>query len=122
MGMTDKTVKKMLVSYNPKKPDAQGSDFVVPLNIDGKTSLFSIKTGKVIQYGLIVFVGKSIAITDILKKIHFLSEPSNQTIQPLNEFINNINVFKIGDIIEVDENGDLKVVSKQKKTLVNRLP
>ncbi len=105
----------MIVSYDPRKPDAKGSNFVIPLNINSKVSLFSVNTGKPVQYGLIVFVGKNISINDILNKIHFLNDITNENIQPLAKFIDNINALKVGDIIEVNSDNDLVIAPKQKK-------
>ena len=120
--MINKIVKKMLVSYNPKKPESRGGDFVIPLFFNEKVSFFSIKSGKPVRYGLMVFTGKGITIDDILSKVRFPDVMNEQNIQPLIDFINNISDFKIGDVIEIDDNGKLKVVPKSAGLPVSKLP
>lgn len=120
--MRDKIVRKMMVSYDPRKPDAKGSNFVIPLNKNGMVSLFNIKNGKPVQYGLIVFVGKSISISDILDKARVLGDLTDESINPLVGFVDSINLFKVGDVVEVNKDGHLVIVPKEKKQSLNRLP
>lgn len=58
--MTDDkiTTKKMLVAFDPKRGDKASSDFLAPLNDSTGVSLFGLRSKKLSEHGMVVYIGK----------------------------------------------------------------
>ncbi len=121
--MVNRKTKKMLVAYDSKKPDARGANFVVPLNIEGGKKLISIKSGKSVNCGLVVFVGKDVTANDIIEKLKpFNANEIKDAPSQIDSYIESINEFKIGDIIKINENGELTIMPKPDIVKKSKLP
>lgn len=108
MGMTASPVKtkKMLVAYDPSKPDKASSDFLVPVVESGRFTFFGTKSKREVGLGMVVFVGREIAINDVFarlvdagRKIPEVAE----TLSSIGSYLSQINGLKIGQVIEIVE-------------------
>ncbi len=61
--------KKLLVAFDPTKPDIHSSDFLVPWNRAGQPVLLGLKSNQDCTYGLLVFVGRAVSEDDLLAKL-----------------------------------------------------
>ncbi|MFM7163415.1 MAG: hypothetical protein ACKO3P_23945, partial [Planctomycetaceae bacterium] len=63
------STKKMLVAFDPAKPDSQATDFVIPWSRNGQRVFLGLKSGKVAALGMMVFIGRSITENDLFAKL-----------------------------------------------------
>lgn len=111
--MLNKKTKKLIVAYNPDKPDSRTTNFIVPLNIDGKRTFISIKNGKPADYGLVVFVGKDVMANHIFEKLKSLNvDGVEDGLLQIEAYIDSVSRLKIGDIVTMNKNGELVVMTK----------
>jgi hypothetical protein len=97
--------KKALVRFDPTQPEKLSSDFLAPFRDErGAVGLASLKTGKPIQYGLVVFTGRAVTANDVFAKVvdagHKVpSVPS--TLADLEAFITQLSLCGIGAVVEL---------------------
>ncbi|MBD2806794.1 hypothetical protein ID855_19345 [Xenorhabdus sp. ZM] len=121
--MVNKKTKKMLVAYNPNKPDSRRGNFIIPLILKGERKFINIKNGKSVDYGLVVFIGKDITANDIFDKLKSSNvNEINDSMLQIELYINSVNEFKIGDIIRINENSELVIVPKLGTVKKSKLP
>lgn len=106
--------KKVLVAFDPEKPDKQSSDFLVPIPTeDGGVALLGSKSGKVASYGLVVLTGKSVNENDLFAKLVDTGQkvPSvDECLTRLIAFNEQVKAVRIGNIVEIETaNGELKL-------------
>lgn len=95
------TTKKMPVSVSYAEVKVNANEFLVPCPSQN-TKLIGIKTGKEYSYGTISYIGKSISIEDIIKKmldngIDIVDVSSYKEV--LNNYIDQLYTFKISNVI-----------------------
>ncbi len=69
MTMNKIMTKKLLVAYDPSKPEATSSDFLVPVNDSTGLFLFGLRSKKCYEQGHMVYLGKSITVTDVAARL-----------------------------------------------------
>lgn len=101
--------KKVLVAFDPEKPDKQSSDFLVPVPIEGGgVALLGSKSGKVASYGLVVLTGKSVNENDLFAKLVDTGQKVasvDECLARLSTFIEQVKGVRIGNIVEVESAG-----------------
>jgi hypothetical protein len=98
--------KKMLVAFDPAKPEKASSDFLVPVAEEGKVVLFGTKSRRVISHGMVVFVGREITVNDVFarlvdsgRKIPAVAE----ALDMISIYLGYVSVHKIGQIVQISE-------------------
>lgn len=98
------TTKKMLVAFDPAKPDAQTSDFLIPWNRDGQRVLLGLKSGKESALGLMVFVGRSITENDLFAKVvdsGAIIANVGATLELFRSYLEGLQALKIGNVARI---------------------
>jgi hypothetical protein len=106
--------KKVLVAFDPEKPDKQSSDFLVPIPTEGGgVALLGSKSGKVAAYGLVVMTGKSVNENDLFAKLVDTGQkvPSvDECLARLSAYIEQVKSVRIGNIVELESSdGGMKL-------------
>jgi hypothetical protein len=96
--------RKLLVAHDRSRPTAGNGDFLAVV-FDGMIPvLFGLKSHKIFGSGMMVFVGKEIAAQDIFAKLLESGRPIrnvNETMGNLTAFVQQLQGFKIGNIITI---------------------
>jgi hypothetical protein len=104
MSGTLPTTKKLLVPFNPLKPDSITRDFLMP-SVDGNEAVLRrIGSGRVSKYGLLVYTGVAVSVDDILAKLAASGGDvtnSEPTLHLLTQYLNQLHEFKIGNVLMV---------------------
>ena len=61
--------KKLLVPFDPEKPEAPSSDFLIPVRAEGRVALRGMASGNEQPYGLMVYLGRAITENDLLRRL-----------------------------------------------------
>jgi len=104
--------KKVLVAFDPAKPDKQSNDFLIPMKTEnGDTVLLGSRSGKVSPFGLVVLTSKPVNENDLFAKLvdagHKVARVED-CLAGLSRFIEDIKIVRIGNIVEM--NADCKLV------------
>ena len=102
--------KKMLVAFDPAKPDAQTSDFLIPWNRDGQKVFLGLKSGKESALGMMVFVGRSITENDLFAKLvdsGAVIANVNFTLDSLRSYLDGLQALKIGNVARICSTGQV---------------
>jgi len=119
--------KKTLVRFDASKPERQSSDFLACYKNGGSNfELRSLKTGKLSEYGLIVFTGRNLTPNDLFAKLidggHKVSSVDD-VMSELSQYLEQVQSYKVGDVLKVNGNGNLEKTSlKVKKPKGKGLP
>jgi hypothetical protein len=96
--------KKLLVAFDPERPDDASSDFLVPLHFKGRTFLHGLKSGNEQRYGLMVYIGRSISEDDLLAKL-LDSRPeikSDDTLlESFRRYVASLQALRIGNVVRL---------------------
>ncbi len=106
--------RKVLVAFDPEKPDKQSSDFLLPVPTEsGGVVFLGSKSGKIASYGLVVMTGKSVNENDLFAKLVDTGQkvPSvDECLARLSGFIEQVKTVRIGNIVEIESvDGALKL-------------
>jgi len=107
--------KKMLVPYSMAKGKSVGKSFVVPISDGEQSSFVAVSNGSKVEYATVVYVGRTISVEDIFKKIvnaGFAVLPNtDEMTKSLSNYIDLVSKLKIGDIVKVgfDESDQLQL-------------
>lgn len=96
--------KKLLVAFNPAKPEAQSSDFLIPWNKDGRLVFLGLKSKKDFSHGMMVYVGRTITENDIFAKLvdsGAYIENVEETMACLGSFVTQLQSLKIGNVVQL---------------------
>lgn len=97
--------KKALIRFDPKKPEKQSSDFLAPIRDEsGGLSLASLKNGKVSEYGLVIFTGRTVTSNDVFAKLVDSGKKIasvDETLADLEAFVGQLSSFNIGNVLEL---------------------
>lgn len=112
--------RKLLVAFDPARPDCQTSDFLIPWERDGQRVFLGLKSGKEATFGILVFVGRSVTENDLFTKlIETGREVANvdQALESLRSYLDALQALKIGNVARIElccdqsrANGGLEVV------------
>ena len=101
--------KKILAPIDLEKPNKKISGFLYPNIDEEQVSFFEINKGKEWQAGLVVFVGQEITKNDLFAKIVDSGKKIrsvDELLMNLDDYLKQIRLFKIGDIIGVKPRGN----------------
>jgi hypothetical protein len=101
------TTKKMLVAFDPTKPEKASSDFLVPVLDNGEFVFFGTKSKRNVVLGMVVFVGREVTVHDVFarlvdsgRKIHVVAE----TLDVLSGYLKQVSRLKIGQVVQISGN------------------
>lgn len=97
--------RKILVAFDPIRPKAQSGDFVVPVFVDGSVRLVGLSSGKPVNQGMMVFLGREITVSDVFAKVVDSGRKiANvaQTVKMLGDYLTMLQDLKIGNIVGLE--------------------
>jgi len=98
------STKKMLVAFDPAKPDSQATDFVIPWSRNGQRVFLGLKSGKVAALGMMVFIGRSITENDLFAKLvdsgAFIPNV-DETLALLRSYLEGLQTLQIGNVARI---------------------
>jgi len=107
----DCVTKKALVRFDPKKPNRSSSDFLAPIRDEsGTTALASLTTGKVAEYGLVVYAGRSVTPDAMFKKLVGSRQQIDSVENTLADFeacTDQVSSLKIGSVVQLVADTDV---------------
>lgn len=109
--------RKLIAPIDLKKPDRNIRDFAYPAFIDNTWHLVGFNSGKIWQYGMIVFIGTAVTENDLFARIVDSGrkiESVRALLESLVELSIQVNNFKIGNVVEViaKEEGGFEIIKK----------
>lgn len=102
------STKKLLVAFDPAKPDSKTTDFLVPWNRGGQRVFLGLKSGQESSLGMIVFIGRSVTETDLfIKLVDSGAEIGNveETLHSLRSYLDRLQSLKIGNVVRIRSTG-----------------
>lgn len=97
--------KKMLVRFNPRRPESRSSEFLAVLrNAHGTPALIGLKSKDEVQYGLIVYTGREVTPEDIFSKMvdaGVAIKSVDGVLADLSHYVDELRELKIGHIVEL---------------------
>lgn len=97
--------KKVLVAFDPEKPDKSSSDFLVPVkNESGEIEFLGTRSKKAIRYGMVILTSRAVTENDLFAKLVDTGRkvPSvADTLDMLGKFLDAMKTVKIGNVVEV---------------------
>jgi hypothetical protein len=103
-GLRVPSTKKLLVAFDPMRPDAMSSDFLAPLHRDGHCILLGLKSREERSIGLVVFLGRAVTENDLFAKLVDSGARMidvNQTLAMLRSYLIDVQALKIGNVVRV---------------------
>lgn len=104
------STKKMLVAFDPTKPDAQTTDFLIPWSRDGQRVFLGLKSGKEAALGMMVFIGRSITENDLFAKLvdsGAVIPNVDDTLALLRSYLEGLQSLKIGNVARIRSTGQV---------------
>jgi hypothetical protein len=107
MGMNSSKVtsKRMLVAFDPARPEEASSDFLVPVIDEGGIfTLFGTRSRRSVPLGMVVLVGKEVTANDVFARLVDAGRKILSVAEALNsigDYLAQINNFKIGQVVEI---------------------
>lgn len=117
VGDTMKT-KKFLVAYEPQNQGKNKGDFLAVVFENSKPCFLGLKSRKLWEVGLMVFIGKEISEKEVFKKLVDTGrsiENVDQSLKDIEIYLTSLQDFKIGNIIGVAEDASGKERFKLEK-------
>jgi len=96
--------KKLLVPFDPEKPEWNPNDWLLPVNENAVTALQSLNTGTIYQYGRVVYIGQNVSENDLFANLVDTGrEVPNvaNTLEVLAKFLEAMKSVRIGNVVEV---------------------
>ena len=110
MTMSKITTKKILVAYDPSKPESGAGDFLVPFDDGTGLSLLGLRSRKRSLQGRMVYIGREITANDVFAKlIDGGSEKIGnvaKAIKAIEAYLEMLQEFRIGNILAVELTGE----------------
>jgi hypothetical protein len=98
------TTKKLLVAFDPQKPEKRSSDFLTVVLEQQEPKLMGLKSKKMSACGMMVYLGKEITANDLFAKLVDSGrkvENIQKTLNVLQAYIQMLQDFRIGNILVV---------------------
>ena len=99
------TTKKLLVAFDPKRPQVESSDFLVPAWEEETPCLLGLKSGKLHDYGLVVFLGRDVTVNDLFAKLVDTGrevENVDRIVAELGAYLGMVKERRIGEVLSVE--------------------
>ncbi|MBS0262398.1 MAG: hypothetical protein JSS02_10650 [Planctomycetes bacterium] len=119
------STKKLLVAFDPVRPDAQTSDFLIPWHRDGKPLLIGLKSGKESALGTVVFVGREITRNDLFAKLvdsGMIIANVEDSLAMIDSFLKCVQLLKIGNVARICSSSQLTNASVVRLEVVAKTP
>lgn len=102
-------MKKMLVPFDEKKPLTRSNDFIYPEITSSGVGFAGIKKSKRCQQGLVVYTGTEITADEILLALKAAGKSISdvQLTKLVREYVQQLSVFSIGNIIGIEPDDEL---------------
>ena len=100
------STKKLLVAFNPDKPTAKSSDFLLPIFVDGTPKFLGLSSGKHFDYGMVVMTGKDVTVNDVFAKLVDSGrkiESVDQTLESITMYLQLLKDFKISNVLKIKD-------------------
>jgi hypothetical protein len=97
--------KKLLVAFDPKRPDQRSSDSLVVVLEGAQPMFLGLKSKTPIDSGLMVYVGKEIKANDLFAKLVDTGQKIQNvglTLRTLETYILRLQDFRIGNLLSVE--------------------
>jgi hypothetical protein len=95
--------KKLLVAFNPDRPEDPSGDFLIPFWSEGQIYLYGLKSDREHTYGLMVYLGRAITendlfgrLTDARAKVEVNEE---EMVDILREYVEKLQPLRIGNVV-----------------------
>ena len=102
--------KKVLVAFDPEKPEKSSSDFLVPIRGEsGELEFLGTKSGKAVPYGMVILTSRAVTENDLFAKLVDTGKkvPSvEDTLATLCSFLEAMKTVKIGNVVTVAASDD----------------
>ena len=96
--------KKMLVAFDPAKPEKTSSDFLVPILDNGEFVFFGTNSKRNVFLGMVVFVGREVTVNDAFarlvdsgRKIPEVAE----TLDVVSNYLKKVSGLRIGQVVQI---------------------
>ena len=99
--------KKLVVAFDPAKPDQASSDFLVPVVEEARVVFFGTRSRKIVRHGMVVFVGQEVTVSDVFARLVDSGRrvPSvAESLALIANYLNDINAKSIGQVVQIVEN------------------
>jgi len=119
--VTMSSTKKLLIAFDPKRPNATSSDFLIPIMNKDTWVLSGLVSNRTYGFGMVVFTGRNIAEDDLLARLIDNKTPIDNetfTLAYLSSYIEQIRSFTVGNIVSIVPTSDssdritLKLIAK----------
>jgi hypothetical protein len=111
--------KKLLVAFNPERPEDPSSDFLIPFQTEGRTNLYGLKSGRDHTYGLMIYLGRAITENDLFSKLvdsgAKIESAEEGVLATLRQYVEKLQSLRIGNVVRLQSIGDgfeLELVAK----------
>ena len=126
LGVTKMKTKKILVGYDPAKPDKNPGDFLVVVFESSQPCFLGLRSQKLWHSGRMVYIGKEITEKDIFAKLIETGrriEDVDQTLKVLETYLTQLQNYRIGNVLTIkeDSSGEYKfrLVKTAEVTTIN---
>ncbi len=111
--------KKLLVPFDPEKPEAPSSDFLIPVRAEGRVALRGMASGNEQPYGLMVYLGRAITENDLLRRLvnsPVEIENMDEMLAALRAYVEKLQSLHIGNVVrlraDVEDGFQLELVAR----------
>ncbi|SFI88729.1 hypothetical protein SAMN05421753_11377 [Planctomicrobium piriforme] len=107
--------KKLLISFDPSRPDSRKTDILIPWDRDSRRVLWGLNSGKEAELGVMIYVGQSISENDLFARLidsGATISDIESTMTLLRSYVAALSVIKVGGVARVapvDQAEPLKV-------------
>ena len=97
--------KKVLVAFDPEKPDKSSSDFLVPVKNDsGEIEFLGTRSTKSLRYGMVILTSRAVTENDLFAKLVDTGRKVPNVADALDtlcKFLDAMKTVKIGNVVEI---------------------
>ena len=96
--------QKLLVAFNPERPEEPSSDFLVPLLSEGRRVLHGLRSRAGQRYGLMVYIGRPITEHNLFAKLVDSGAEigdADGTLASLREYLENLQSLRVGNVVRL---------------------
>lgn len=108
-------MKKILITFDPEKPQSDSNDFLAPVTENGRVELFGIKSRKIQPLGLVVFTGRDLLPNDVFARLVDSGrkiESVDSVLLDMSDYLVALKDQRIGDIVKVDRQNGRVILTK----------
>jgi hypothetical protein len=102
--------KKVVVAFDPEKPEKSSSDFLVPVHNDsGGVEFLGTRSRRTIPYGMVILTSRVLTENDLFAKLVDTGRKVasvDDTLVLLANFLEAMKTVKIGNVVNVELNNN----------------